>query len=316
MHSDIKYLGIGLVIGLGAASLLLVGMLVPSTVAAVLPTDTLPPTATLSTPTPQSTSTPLPPTFTYTPTPTLIRFKTATSTETPTYTPTIPTPTTTSSPTPTLSGAMLDLLESGYLLQTGPLSLKQQFQVYGASIKYIRPTTEESRIVGEEINGTGYGSPTDICGPLSIAILQDAELVDPGLDPYKFWLLNPDVWEDRRLLAKAFPPDQFENRRYKVKLNKVDWNETPLYPGDFIYIYAGTGGNFEHMLVVNRVDADGRAYSVTNHMTTDGFVISEVMLYDPSNPDVGMFPVWTTRANSETGSTGFAGFELWRLRAP
>lgn len=211
---------------------------------------------------------------------------------------------------------MLDLLESGHLSQTGPLDLKQQIKIYETSLKYMRQTTEDSLLVGEGINGTGYGSPTDICGPLSIAILQDVGLVDTALDPHDFWLLNPDIWDDRRLLSKAFPPDQFDNKHYKVKLNKVDWNETPLYPGDFLYIYAGTGGNFEHMLVVNRVDSDGRAYAVTNHKTPKGFIISEVLLYNPSNPNVGMFPVWTARPNAETGSTGFAGFEVWRLRTP
>jgi hypothetical protein len=211
---------------------------------------------------------------------------------------------------------MLDLLESGYLVQTGPLSLRGLFRLYDASIKYIRQTSDSSRILGEEINGKGYGSPSDICGPLSIAILQDAGLVDSSLDPHRFWLLNPDVWDDRRLLDNAFTPERFENIHYKVKLNKVDWDETPLQPGDFVYIYAGTGGNFEHMLVVNRVDANGRAYAVTNHKTENGFIISEVLLYNPSNSYVGMFPVWTARPNAETGSTGFAGFEIWRMKSP
>ncbi len=196
------------------------------------------------------------------------------------------------------------------------MNVKQLIKIYETSLEYIRTNTEESRLLGEQINGPGYGAPSDICGPLSIAILQDAGLISSNLDPHAFWLLNPDVLDDRRLLAKTFPPDQFENRRYKIKLNKVDWNETPLYPGDFIYIYAGTGGNFEHMLVVNRVDADGRAYAVTNHKTPIGFIISEVLLYDPDDSNVGMFPVWTMRPNAESGSTGFDGYEIWRLRSP
>ena len=211
---------------------------------------------------------------------------------------------------------MLDLIESGYLVETGPLRLRGLLRLYDTSINFIRQTSEGSRLLGEEINGEGYGSPSDICGPLSIAILQEAGIVDSNLDPHRFWLLNPDVWTDRRLLAKAFPPERFENTRYKIKLNKVDWNETPLQPGDFIYIYAGTGGNFEHMLVVNRVDVDGRAYAVTNHKTNDGFIISEVLLYNPSDSYVGMFPVWTFRPNAATGSTGFDGFEVWRMRTP
>jgi len=211
---------------------------------------------------------------------------------------------------------MQELLESGYLSQVGPLSLRQQIRVYETSLKYIRQTTESSRILGEGINGPGYGAPSDICGPLSIAILQEADIVNPDLDPHSFWLLNPDVWDDRKLLVKTFPPEQFENIHLLVKLDEIDWNDFPLYPGDFLYIYAGSGGNFEHMLVVSRVDSQGRAYAVTNHNTENGFIISEVLLYHPDKSDVGMFPVWTARPNAELGSTGFGGFELWRMRKP
>jgi hypothetical protein len=309
MRADIKYLGLGLFIGLSATFMLLAGMLVPPTLAASLPTDTPTSARIASTPSLLPTLTIPLPTNAYTPTPTLIQpTGTATTTNTPTLTPTGP------SPTPTLSHALMDLLQVGYLSQTGPLNIRQLIKIYETSLEYVRTNTEGSRLLGEQINGPGYGAPSDICGPLSIAILQEAGLISPDLDPHTFWLLNPDVWDDRRLLAKAFPPDQFEDKRYKVKLNKVDWNETPLYPGDFIYIYAGTGGNFEHMLVVNRVDSNGRAYAVTNHKTPDGFIISEVLLYDPSSPDTGLFPVWAARPNAESGSTGFAGFEIWRSR--
>ena len=311
MRTDIKYLGLGLFIGLSATSMLLAGMLVPPTLAASLPTETSTPTLISSTPSPQPTPTIFSPTNTYTPTPTLIQpTGTATTTSTPTLTPTVP------SPTPTLSHTLMDLLQVGYLAQAGPLNVEQLIKIYETSLEYVRTNTEESRLLGEQINGPGYGAPSDICGPLSVAILQEAGLISPDFDPHAFWLLNPDVLDDRRLLAKAFPPDQFEDKRYKVKLNKVDWNKTPLYPGDFIYIFAGTGGNFEHMLVVNRVDSDERAYAVTNHKTSIGFIISEVLLYDPDNPNVGMFPVWTARPNAEMGSTGFDGYEIWRLRSP
>jgi hypothetical protein len=311
MRADIKYLGIGLFIGLSGTSMLLAGMLVPSTLAASLPTDTSTSTLIASTPSPQPTPTIPQPTNTYTLTPTLIQpTGTATITNTPTLTPTVP------SPTPTLSHTLMDLLQVGYLSQVGPLNVKQLIKIYETSLAYVRTNPESSRLLGEQINGPGYGAPSDICGPLSIAILQEAGLISPELDPHVFWLLNPDVLDDRRLLAKAFPTDQFEDKRYRVKLNKVDWNETPLYPGDFVYIYAGTGGNFEHMLVVNRVDSDGRAYAVTNHKTSNGFIISEVLLYDPDDSSLGMFPVWTARPNAERGSTGFDGYELWRLRSP
>ena len=210
----------------------------------------------------------------------------------------------------------MGLLRVGYLSQVGPLDLRDQFRVYESALKFIRISADEIWQIGEQINGPGYGSPSNICGPLSIIILQEAGIVGPDLNPHAFWLLNPGVQGDRRLLSEVFPPSQFENTRFQVPLNKMDWSKTPLYPGDFIYIYAGPGGNFEHMLVVNRVDADGRAYAVTNYRTDNGFFISEVLLYDPSEPHEGMFSVWTARPYAKNGSTGFAGFELWRLREP
>ena len=208
------------------------------------------------------------------------------------------------------------MLESGFISDVGPLSLRQKFQLYNTSLTYIRENSQDSRILGEDINGKGYGAPSDICGPLSIAILQEAGIVNPGLDPHAFWLLNPDVWDDRRLLAKAFPPDKYESFRVRTKLDKINWMETPLFPGDFVYLYAGAGGNFEHMLVVNRVDSQGRAYSVTNRNTEYGFIISEVLLYHPEKPNVGMFPIWTEWPKKEMGATGFGGFEVWRMRSP
>jgi len=211
---------------------------------------------------------------------------------------------------------MLALLEAGHLSQRGFLSLEQQVKLYNSSLKFIRGTTKESHQLGNLINGVGFGSPTGICGPLSIAILKDVGIVREYLNPREFWLLNPDLPEDRNLLNIVFPPILFENIQYDRKLDDIDWNESPLYPGDFLYIYAGHGGNFEHMLVVNRVDAEGRAYSVTNYNTPKGFIIAETLLYDPADPTAGIFPLWTARYYAKMGSTGFEGFEVWRYHLP
>lgn len=313
MRAETTYLSINLFIGMSAIGLLLTGMLIPPRVIALQPTVTATATLTAYTATPALTSTPTihPPTSTYTPTPTLIRpTSTATATYTATAIPTVP------SPTPTFSDTLKGLLQDGYLMQVGPLELRDQFRVYETSLKYVSISTEKNRLIGEHINGLGYGSPSSICGPLSISILQEAGIVNPDLDPHDYWLLNPDDSSGRKLLAKAFPPEKFGSFRIRDRLDEIDWNETPLYPGDFIYIYAGSGGNFEHMLVVNRVDSQGRAYAVTNYNTENGFIISEVLLYDPDRSDMGMFSVWTAWPKAELGSTGFAGSELWRLREP
>jgi len=305
-RAETKSLSIGLIIGMSATGLLLTGMVIPPRVVATLPTETATSTLTADTsiPAPASTSTIRTLTSTYTSTPTLIG---------PTSTATL---TSSSSPTPTFSNTLIWSLQEGYLSQVGPLELGDQIRVYEASLKYVRTSPYKSRRLGEQINGPGYGAPSDICGPLSISILQEAGIINPDLDPHDYWMLNPDDLGARKLLTKAFPPEKFRSSRIRVKLDEIDWKENPLYPGDFIYIYAGSGGNFEHMLVVNRVDADGRAYAVTNYNTENGFIISEVLLYDPNKSDLGMFSTWTVWPNAELGSTGFAGFELWRLREP
>jgi len=205
------------------------------------------------------------------------------------------------------------MLSKGDLAIQGPLSPEEQIRLYEASLQFIASTTKESKTIGEQINGKGYGSPTLICGSLSIAILQAAGLIGEEVVPYDFWLLNPDVPKDRSLVNRVFPPKKYENSRHKIRLDQFDWKNFPLQPGDFLYIYRGPGGNFDHMLVVNRVDNFGRAYAVTNYGTPEGFIINEIMLYDPSNPTAGIFQTWTERENALLGSTGFDGFELWRL---
>jgi hypothetical protein len=196
----------------------------------------------------------------------------------------------------------------------GPLDEERQILLYQASLRYIAPTPAESRRVGERINGSGYGSPDLICGPLALAILQDIGLVTYELIPHDFWLLNPFDATGAELLRRAFPPTFFEQVIVPTRIDQVNWQETPLLPGDFVYLRAGIGGNFDHMLTVNRVDSNGRAYAVTNYGTPEGFVIDEVLLYDPFNPGQGMFYVWTERPNALLGSTGFDGLVLWRTK--
>jgi hypothetical protein len=184
-----------------------------------------------------------------------------------------------------------------------------------ASRVYVAQTQVDSIQMARSLNIVKEGGdPTNICGPLSIAILRDAGIVDPYIKIRDFWLLNPS--DNRRLLDQTFPPEQFDHFQSSIPLNEMDWNSFPLLPGDFLYLYAGSQGTFEHMLVVTRVDDNGRAYAVTNHATSDGFVIDEVMLYDPANPGLGKFSEWTNRQNNNNGRTGFGGFELWRLIHP
>jgi len=294
MSSDFKYAGFGLVAGMGIATLLITGMFLvakfaPLPAAAPAPAD---PVAAVAAAQPSGTPFPAaaPALSNFTPTPTKIPL----------------------SPRETASAESVELVEP--LITSGPLTNEQRAQLHAVSLRYVAPTIEESIPLAKAINGVGYGHPSNICGPLAIAIMRDANLVSAEVDPHDFWLLNPDVPEDQRILNSTFPEEYFRHIKTKTSINKVDWRAFPLLPGDFLYLHSGSRGNFEHMLVVTRVDSDLRAYAVTNYATEDGFIIAETLLYDPNNPGAGIFYQWTARENALLGSTGFGGFELWRLR--
>jgi hypothetical protein len=299
MRADLKYLGIGLLIGLCSTSLFMVAVVFASGNPFTQPT-VIPVAPTLTSVVQIFTETPTPsPEPTFTPTPTNIIF--------PTQTPI--------TPSATLE-AVEQMLANGQISISGPLTREQQIALYRSSLKFIAPSARESQQVGESINGKGYGSATLICGPLTLAIMQGGGLIsNQTVVPYDFWLLNPYIEKDRALIERIFPAAQYEDTLFKTPINKFDWIAFPLKPGDFLFIRHGTGGNFDHIIVVNRVDSQMRAYAVTNYGTPDGFIINEVMLYDPEDASAGMFHTWTHEQNAILGSTGFGGFEIWRLRS-
>ena len=303
--SDIRYLSFGLGIGALIASLFFIGFLfVPqpappngSLIAGIkstlIPTTAFPTGTNTASPTATEAGTTAP-TFTSTPT-------------------SLPTSTPLPSATATLSTAQV-MIGTGEIVPVGPLTLEQQIKLYEASLFFIAPTYEQSKQMSVLINHVRFSDPSNTCGPLAIAILQKAGILsESALEAHDFFLINPDLGKDQITIKTAFPKELYTNTRYKVKINQFDWRANPLLPGDFVYIYSGTEGNFEHMLVVNRVDSQGRVYSVTNYNTEQGFIINEVMLYDPSDPTLGMFAQWTAKPRAKLGSTGFAGFEVWRL---
>jgi hypothetical protein len=243
----------------------------------------------------------------------------------------IPSPRATFTPIPTLEGppnvvdaglhgstptaeAFIATIAAGGLEYSGPLSHARQVALYRASLTYIRATVSESVEESKAINGVGYGDPTNICGPLAIAILRDAQVIPEATIPHDFWLLDPREPTDKEKLAQVFPAERYVHTTVSTAINKVDWRATPLEPGDFVFIWHGSGGNFDHMLVVNRIDTNGRAYAVTNFGTAAGYIIAETMLYDPADPTAGIFHEWTKVKDAILGSTGFGGYEVWRLR--
>lgn len=197
----------------------------------------------------------------------------------------------------------------------GALTPEQRAALDAAARSYISLTPEEAQAAAISLDYLGRNAnPATMCGPLSIAILREAGLVDPSLNLGDFWYLDPRPPHDERMLQQVFPPERFEKIEQPLSIGLVDYSANPLYPGDFLYLFAGDSGSFEHVLVVSRVDEAGRAYAVTNVNTAEGTVIiAEVMLYDPAEPGVGQFYEWTDWENRFIGRTGYGGFWLWRM---
>jgi beta-lactamase class A len=194
----------------------------------------------------------------------------------------------------------------------------QKDRLYQASLAYLADDEEDALYVSKSI---GYvpngGHPATMCGPLAMSILRDALLVDRYIDVGDFWLLNPrDDYTIRAILEKYFPREDYQWYQTSIPINYYDFKSHPLYTGDFLYLFAGRGGTFEHMLVVTRVDDEGRAYSVFAREDSKGYSIKEVMLYDPNNSEEGYFYEITDSANAEFGLTGFGGFWMWRRITP
>ena len=217
-------------------------------------------------------------------------------------------PTSTSTLIPTTPTPEISQIESGVL------TAEQRSRLSSAALRYVGDTVATAIQVSHSVDSYGV-YPASICGPLSIAILQDAGLLDPAVDRHSFWKLDPRPDVDLPLLQQTFPKERYLWYSFRTPINEFDFHAFPLYPGDFLYLYAGDMGSFEHMLVVSRVDDAGRVYAVTNLLTPVGYLIQEKMLYDPNQPGEGLFYDWTNQANWQLGLTGFGGFDLWRLKS-
>jgi beta-lactamase class A len=197
------------------------------------------------------------------------------------------------------------------------LTIGQKQRLREEALKFVAANEKDAIQVARSL---GYlkndGHPASVCGPLAVAILRDARLISKYVDLHAFWLLNPRDGMNMKILERTFPRDEFTWYQNRISTAEFDFQAFPLKTGDFIYLYAGDPGSFEHMLTVSRVDEEGRAYSVTNYDSPEGYVIREVLLYDPTQPGVGKFYDWTNRKNYRYGLTGFGGFDLWRFAKP
>lgn len=234
---------------------------------------------------------------------------------------TIPSITTTSTPTSTSQPTQTPTPTSH-----GVLTWKQEEKLYQVSIKFLAETEEDSfKVVHQQIDYLPGNNedPSLVCGPLSAIILRDAGILPPDTNIHDFWLLNPRTKPNQITLEKYFPTSHYAWYHFDTATNEFDFNTFPLLPGDFLYLYAGNNGSFEHIITITRVDEKGRAYTVSNLQVNDPdtnqnfFVIRELMLYDPTQPNVGQFYDWTNyELNKYLGRTGYGGFDLWRPIVP
>ena len=233
-----------------------------------------------------------------------------------------PTSTVSPSPTSTEPAPTASALPSATLTATprGALNWEQEARLHQASLKFLAENEDDATIIVRDqidyLESIGE-HPSLVCGPLSAVILRDAGLLPADVDLHGFWLLDPRLRTSQIILETYFPPERYEWYHFDTRTIDFDFKAFPLLPGDFIYLYAGINGTFEHIITVSRVDEAGRAYTVSNLATEDGFVIRELMLYDPNHPGEGQFYDWMNREiNAWLGMTGDGGFDLWRPKAP
>jgi len=179
---------------------------------------------------------------------------------------------------------------------------------------FITETRKETNRLAREIGFLGgtVEDPSNMCGPLTAAILGEAGLlpssVGPIRDPKSFWLANPAVngrpWS-------LFPLDDYVLYNFETSLSVFSFTDWPLCTGDILFTYAGIG-EYSHVFVVTEIDDAGRAYSVTNQIQPDGsFLVERVLLYDPNDLDAGAFRnEWTNEP--ARGRTGLGGFDVLR----
>jgi len=210
------------------------------------------------------------------------------------------------SPTPLPSPTIIPLSPS-----FDSLPVQSNLNILPDPSGYFATTQAEATYLARELGFNSLHShPSNMCGPLAISILMEAGLVPAYTELRDFWLINPRV--DENILYRTFPIETHDRYHFKSPVSQFDWNAFPLLPGDFVYLYAGKWGTFEHALTVTRLDEQNRPYTVTNINTAKGYIVEETLLYDPDDPTAGFFGYVTNPDNNEFGLTGTGGFGVWR----
>jgi hypothetical protein len=105
---------------------------------------------------------------------------------------------------------------------------------------FIAETPEDAVEVAVRLGYLGdYGTADMVCGPLALAILQGAGLVDPEVPLLDFFYLNPRPGQDDWRLKKVFPDELFEKIAIEERIDQSFYTSIPFYAGDFLYLFAG-----------------------------------------------------------------------------
>lgn len=217
------------------------------------------------------------------------------------------------------------MLELGYKDMRPPTPVRAndlpwQERLLKAALAYQAFYPEDAKEIAHNLNFLDGKSESaeNICGPLSAAILRDAGLLPAEAGPVQnlksYWQASP-IQNGRPW--SLFSDRDYEVYRFTTPFAEFDFTAWPLQPADFVYLYAKDHG-FDHMFVVTEVDAEGRAYTVTNQVQSWGneiwgsFLILRYLLYDPQAPGDGI--IYNEWSNSRLGMSGQNGFEVLRKR--
>jgi hypothetical protein len=210
-----------------------------------------------------------------------------------------------------------DLRVGGLNGRPAPTELRWELRLEAVAATFITEDPQATAALARRLGylSSGQEDPSNMCGPLSAAILQEAGLLPATVGPVanlkNYWLANPATngrpWS-------LFPRDQYVVYHFATGTDRFDFAEWPLMPGDFVYTYSGRG-SFSHMFVVTEVDAAGRAYTVTNQLQPDaGYLVQRVMLYDPREHEAGVLHSPCVECGSWRRRTGLGGFDVLRRR--
>lgn len=173
--------------------------------------------------------------------------------------------------------------------------------------KYQALSQAQADSVAESLGYVTYASSSNMCGPLSASILKDMGILPIYIENKSLWLLNLNNDEGFKKLGKIFDPENFD---YFVSSQDVVSSGISLEAGDWLYLF---GGSFDHMLVIDRVDA-GKVYSINNNQVGEkGFIIDEFLMYNPKDQS-GLFKDWLSSERRDLGTTGEGGFVLVRRK--